>query len=1630
MPISAPKIPDGLPELMRGLAKSVIKENPENLYVHAAEYFENLIRERDGHLDQGYQTFNAYQVYADYKEKTREKLGLKKDPSLSDGIGGDGDESGSGGSESKIRGRKRRRARKPSSRERENPVTMMGNPSVSDEGEPPKLKSLSEDSAPVPVVEQEIVKVRYNPPEAVPSPVRVVSAQSVEAEQAVSSILDDGQILDSEGTGGKETGDELGDNGDDIGTAPSTAEISERVAAVDAELSAAMALQDMETCFVHANVDDLLEKHSDDQPEPEGNDTVNDEPAVLSAMEGEDIPEGPQIEEKANNDESVVNQAPEVETLVKDNDENQLEKPTEEQLQAEDTSSPSSPVETVEDPLVDNEIENKESEDQVDVEAPKDADEVVSSMNDLPAKETLEEDTDQPQTENNTLSDEKDTPVDVVSDTQVNEEKQEDAVVSSENTNPDEPISSSPSRSVEEQEHISNEKANSEGETALEKENEQSATETPDGAPIISSRMGLEEAEATGGNDENDNELPASMTSDTGNVELNASSSAQEPLKCDELNVVDQPDEGVKDEGSDISNALDVIVPSSPDKADSLNANDLSPTDAEEKPTEIAPSESTIGTADTSVVETEAIPKAEQEYNNNAKDDDDENQKEDELCPQNESKSVEETNAIDITSEPASNDVQGETVKENDEAGTTGEPKEDSSVTVPEETVPMDTKSNELLADALVDPEVNQDAEQQKETMQSNIDASDDIKSENETETENQDAQSNDHEVNENNNETDQNDLLTKDRSLEDVALGQAAVSDSAIDAGATSGNIIAEESAPTIPAEAAEEPGSNTSSAQPYDDTVQLNEIPDPIQDDGEMQKDEIPQQESDEVKVEDDVKCDENTEANETTTESLATDAIPTLENVVMDEMQKLLQDDQNDVGSPDITLDGDNSSRNSSKDVATVDDANEPKTDEKDANEASALVEEKLENIAETNPDASSDKPVSESYEPADLDQETTNQPSSDATIELKADTLDPPLDPSLMADEETKHGESLEEVVEEPCVKREISPSKSVRLEKDDSTEKQVEELEEIKKVDLSQLSKDSAEALFYTLKKSELENQEPNAEAVGDEEKPKVMAEALQQTTEDDDQDVVVKEEPQSKSPDEERTKRSFTDDFLDETPITEATTSMAPVPSDGVDQHDPISVVQDRSSLDADEQKDEFNPMVMVSMRSKQYQEQLHSSEAAGKIDPEILNEDTPKRPMMRRCMTEMSGLQLYDAAMLDDPVDTRQEDPSYVEEEDQFDGYYIGHIKNKILASSVSVADSDCPDGARSSVESVDENNVRTALETIASTDTESTIASQATIQQAGRRSYLRKHSQNASSNIPYASFGNAAIDQSLDEFIEREEQHKQDEAMAEAATKIQRSYRTHKKKLLRDYHSTMRTFTEDHSAESGEEYAANVIQIKLDQRRAEADPSAGDGGEESDTPTAGKVGLGGPTGKRPMYSLNIDEYDTVARRMTLTRGVAMQRNSTPDDDSGKSANVSTDRKPSTNSPIVKDSSPASGSGESPSSDEKPAGPDTADRSSSDEPEQKDALSSSRSKPKSGPMAAVHGRDQYTEQIPRTVTSRTTFAPLDVQNLLLIARQRTMPVQIDSSVIRVLPKHMRKRISSAGMLNTNGKRK
>lgn len=65
---------------MKELAKNVLKEQPENIYVFAAEYFENLIRERDGSLDKGYETFRQYE-----EDLKRRKNEYSPNPNVSAG---------------------------------------------------------------------------------------------------------------------------------------------------------------------------------------------------------------------------------------------------------------------------------------------------------------------------------------------------------------------------------------------------------------------------------------------------------------------------------------------------------------------------------------------------------------------------------------------------------------------------------------------------------------------------------------------------------------------------------------------------------------------------------------------------------------------------------------------------------------------------------------------------------------------------------------------------------------------------------------------------------------------------------------------------------------------------------------------------------------------------------------------------------------------------------------------------------------------------------------------------------------------------------------------------------------------------------------------------------------------------------------------------------------------------------------------------------------------------------------------------------------------------------------------------------------------------------------------------------
>lgn len=161
-----------------------------------------------------------------------------------------------------------------------------------------------------------------------------------------------------------------------------------------------------------------------------------------------------------------------------------------------------------------------------------------------------------------------------------------------------------------------------------------------------------------------------------------------------------------------------------------------------------------------------------------------------------------------------------------------------------------------------------------------------------------------------------------------------------------------------------------------------------------------------------------------------------------------------------------------------------------------------------------------------------------------------------------------------------------------------------------------------------------------------------------------------------------------------------------------------------------------YNPMMEASKQSTNFMDQLHSRS---------IESDEGKDDMM--------NYNKYSDGMGD---------------EDQFDDFYPGNIRQKMMASSISIADSDYFDPTKSQV--INDDTIRTALETINSTDSESTIASAATKIQAGARGLItrRKLNNNASSSQQYASyvsFGNAAIDKSLDDFIVAQEQERLEE-------------------------------------------------------------------------------------------------------------------------------------------------------------------------------------------------------------------------------------------------------------------------
>ncbi|CAD7084177.1 unnamed protein product [Hermetia illucens] len=310
--------------------------------------------------------------------------------------------------------------------------------------------------------------------------------------------------------------------------------------------------------------------------------------------------------------------------------------------------------------------------------------------------------------------------------------------------------------------------------------------------------------------------------------------------------------------------------------------------------------------------------------------------------------------------------------------------------------------------------------------------------------------------------------------------------------------------------------------------------------------------------------------------------------------------------------------------------------------------------------------------------------------------------------------------------------------------------------------------------------------------------------------------------------------------------------------------------------------------------------------------------------------------------------------------------------IRRNMLAYSMSEADSDyCEPGERTNA-LFNDFNISTAFETTPSTDTDSTIISAVTKIQAGARGFLTRRrlrrASVATTSFPERkpSFGNDAIGESLEDFIGEED----------AAKRIQKSFRRYRNRKTRQSAPSLRNnVTEESSSKSSnssDEKVMKIIDVKLEHK-----PSAPKGNQEegkineSDQRNdLGKIESRETTlseEKKQEPGMSLDGLNLAARRMTLQRGDAVQSNSTGEDESSSTSGNGSEERADINQSSKKQLPRAKSSG--------------TERAEKKKPEPRNDV----------------------ERIKRFGT-----------------RQRTMPVQIDFEILRVLPKHLRKRIQSA----------
>ncbi|XP_031618527.1 titin-like [Contarinia nasturtii] len=396
-------------------------------------------------------------------------------------------------------------------------------------------------------------------------------------------------------------------------------------------------------------------------------------------------------------------------------------------------------------------------------------------------------------------------------------------------------------------------------------------------------------------------------------------------------------------------------------------------------------------------------------------------------------------------------------------------------------------------------------------------------------------------------------------------------------------------------------------------------------------------------------------------------------------------------------------------------------------------------------------------------------------------------------------------------------------------------------------------------------------------------------------------------------------------------------------------------VVLKKMSSDSDEIQLHVIPNDMSSSDQKScpLKEQCTANEST---DDEYINPIVDSMQKNEDALNEMHAKAL---SVQPNRSDTQCDGDDQQFETDTFNEHSIdmdpGNIERKILASSVSEADSDyfeLPPNANNRL-TKDDFNVSTAFEHMirseSTTDDSDSIESAATKIQAGARGFLaRRRIRKSASNEKRSSIGNAAIDKSLDNLIEQQE-------LLEENAYIE---------SIEENSPQSDTFNNKTFDSIDSEKILGITEVKVEHRKDE--PHTDDTGSLDNVSNDEKV-----------PEINIqgtsEESATQQRRAMLQRGDAMQRNSTPE-----SSEQQIDKEKLNTEPTNKEEN-------------------------NNQDEQK-----------------IHDNDTKIDA-PLANASK----PLNKPMRGLGPRQRSMPVQIDSQLMRVLPKHKKKRIKSA---NSNTK--